>query len=61
MEQVSFDIAARTLVHLGAELITSDEIALYELIKNSFDAGSERIGIRIVAPLSKYIIQKSLV
>lgn len=38
------------MVHLGAELITSDEIALYELVKNSFDAGSPRVKINVSAP-----------
>jgi HSP90 family molecular chaperone len=37
---MAFKITARTLLHLGAELISSDAIALYELIKNAFDAGS---------------------
>lgn len=40
-----FSVAARTLVHLGAELITSDEVALNELIKNAFDADSKRVRI----------------
>jgi signal transduction histidine kinase len=40
-----FSVAARTLVHLGAELITSDEVALNELIKNAFDADSRRVRI----------------
>src|SRR6187402_1960550 len=37
-----FKVAARTLLHLGAELISSDAVALYELIKNAFDANSRR-------------------
>lgn len=41
----NFSVAARTLVHLGAELITSDEVALNELIKNAFDADSARVRI----------------
>jgi signal transduction histidine kinase len=41
----NFSVAARTLIHLGAELITSDEIALNELIKNAFDADSKRVHI----------------
>lgn len=32
-------------MHLGAELITSDEVALNELIKNAFDADSKRVRI----------------
>ena len=35
-----FKICARTVLELGAELISSDTIAFYELIKNTFDAGS---------------------
>lgn len=33
-----FRVAARTLLELGSELISSDIIAFYELIKNGFDA-----------------------
>ena len=48
----NFSVAARTLIHLGAELITSDEVALNELIKNAFDADSRRVRIdfRIALP-----------
>jgi len=35
-----FKISARTVLELGAELISSDVIAFYELIKNAFDAKS---------------------
>jgi signal transduction histidine kinase len=45
-----FKIAARAMRQLGAELITSDEMALYELIKNAFDAGSARAMVAISAP-----------
>jgi signal transduction histidine kinase len=44
-----FRIAARTLRQLGAELITSDDVALNELIKNAFDARSPRVSVSIVA------------
>lgn len=37
-----FRITARTVLELGSELISSDIIAFYELIKNGFDAGSDR-------------------
>lgn len=43
---MSFQIAARTILHLGAELISSDAVALYELIKNAIDAGSPT-GVRV--------------
>ncbi|WP_353630735.1 ATP-binding protein [Achromobacter xylosoxidans] len=45
-----FRIAARAMRQLGAELITSDEMALYELIKNGFDAQSPRTIVSISAP-----------
>ena len=41
-----FKITARTVLELGSELISSDIIAFYELIKNGFDAGSDR-GVEI--------------
>lgn len=44
---MSFSVKARVLLELGAELISSDGIALYELIKNSVDAGSESVEIRV--------------
>jgi signal transduction histidine kinase len=45
---VTFKVAARTLLHLGAELISSDAVALEELIKNAFDAGSKRVTVDVV-------------
>jgi signal transduction histidine kinase len=36
-----FKVSARTILELGSELISSDIIAFYELIKNSIDAGSK--------------------
>ena len=42
-----FRITARTVLELGSELISSDIIAFYELIKNGFDAGTkEGVDIR---------------
>ncbi len=53
---LSFRFAARTLLELGKELISSDEVALYELIKNGVDAGSRSIEIvaRCVLPYAGY-------
>jgi signal transduction histidine kinase len=42
-----FRFAARVIAQLGAELISSDDIAIYELIKNAFDAGSARVKLEI--------------
>ena len=44
---MSFTFSARTLLELGKELISSDEVALYELIKNSIDAGSPRVEVLV--------------
>ena len=41
-----FKVSARTILELGSELISSDIIAFYELIKNGFDAGSKN-GVEI--------------
>jgi signal transduction histidine kinase len=41
-----FKVTARTILELGSELISSDIIAFYELIKNGFDAGT-KTGVEI--------------
>lgn len=49
---MSFRVAARTVLQLGAELISSDAVAFFELVKNAFDAGSSRVDIDVVNRLS---------
>jgi signal transduction histidine kinase len=51
---MAFTISARTILELGKELISSDEVAIYELIKNSVDAGSPKIRLeaQVILPLS---------
>ena len=44
---MAFRMSARTMLQLGAELISSDGIAFYELIKNAFDAGSRQVDIYV--------------
>lgn len=46
----SFQVAARALIHLGSELITSDPIAIYELIKNAIDAKSPNVKVLFYIP-----------
>ena len=48
---MSFRVAARTLLNLGAELISSDGVAFYELIKNGLDAGSRTVRVDVVVAL----------
>ena len=59
-----FRITARTVLELGSELISSDIIAFYELIKNGFDARSKTgVDIRfdIVLPRRAYLrLQKKI-
>src|SRR6266498_2767831 len=43
---MAFKVAARTILQLGSELISSDGVAFYELIKNAFDAKTKN-GVRI--------------
>lgn len=53
---MAFKIAARTILQLGGELISSDGIAFYELVKNAFDARSKRafIDVQIAIPGKAY-------
>lgn len=44
---MGFKVTARTLLHLGAELISSDSVALFELVKNAFDARSTSVSIDV--------------
>lgn len=44
---MSFKFKARVLLELGAELISSDAVALYELIKNALDAESKNVKVSI--------------
>lgn len=43
-----FKVSARMILELGAELIGSDGVAFYELIKNAFDAKSEHVEVDII-------------
>ena len=45
---MGFRVTARTVLHLGSELISSDGIALYELIMNALDAQSPEVRIEVV-------------
>lgn len=57
---MSFTFAARTILELGKELISSDEVALYELIKNSVDAKSPTVKITANIVLEKTSLQTAL-
>jgi signal transduction histidine kinase len=44
-----FKVSARMILELGAELIGSDGVAFYELIKNAFDAESSHVEVDIIS------------
>lgn len=55
---MSFKVAARAILELGAELISSDSVAIYELVKNAIDARSPDgvvINLTIVLAHSDYV------
>jgi signal transduction histidine kinase len=47
-----FTVSARTILQLGAELISSDAVAFYELIKNAFDAKSKDVRIHVIVRIA---------
>jgi len=49
---MAFRVMARKVLHRGAELISSDGVAFYELIKTALDARSAKVDIDIVIQLS---------
>ena len=49
---MSFRISARTILHLGSELISSDGVAFYELIKNALDAQSPEVRVHVVCRIN---------
>ena len=58
---MTMQFKARVLLELGAELISSDAVALYELIKNGIDAGSKSIKLDIkvvLQPSAKRMIEE---
>lgn len=56
---MKFSYNPRIIQQLGTELITSDEIAITELIKNSYDAGAKKINIHF-ADTFKQLDKKNL-
>ncbi len=55
-----FKVTARTILQLGGELISSDGIAFYELIKNAFDAGSKRVLVEVTTRLPVEVVESLL-
>ena len=57
---MAFRVAARMILELGAELISSDAVALYELAKNSVDAESNWISINVQIVLQRSYFQEAI-
>lgn len=57
---MTFRVSARAILELGAELISSDGIALYELIKNAKDARSKAVAIEIDVVLQHSMLEDLL-
>ena len=57
---MSFTFEARTLLELGKELISNDEVAVYELIKNAVDAGSPTVEVLVESRLPYTDYRESL-
>jgi HSP90 family molecular chaperone len=45
VETLNFDVSSGLKSVLGSELITNDEVAIFELVKNSFDASATRVDL----------------
>jgi len=45
VEQLQFKISSELKNIIGKELITDDFIAIFELVKNSYDAGAKKVYI----------------
>jgi len=56
---LNFRVSARTILHLGSELISSDGVAFYELIKNSLDARSTSVTVEVIYRL-KYSVYSEI-
>lgn len=57
---MAFKVAARMILELGSELISSDAVALYELVKNSVDAGSKWVSITMQVVLKRSYFQEAI-
>ena len=45
VKTLNFDVSTGLKRVLGRELITNDEVAIFELVKNSFDAGADTVNL----------------
>ncbi|WP_179888887.1 ATP-binding protein [Bacillus cereus] len=55
-----FSINSRVLEHLGKDLITSNEIAITELIKNAYDAHAKNVKLHLIEDLLENKLEKNI-
>lgn len=55
---MAFQFKARVLLELGAELISSDPVAIYELVKNSLDASATAVELDIKVGMQPSVFQQ---
>ena len=53
IEKKQIEINPRVIQHLGKDLITSSDVAVVELIKNSIDANAPKIALRLFDSLRR--------
>ncbi|GGH66885.1 ATP-binding protein [Phaeocystidibacter marisrubri] len=58
---MKFDYNPRILEQLGTELITSDEVAFTELLKNSYDARAKNVNVHFLDSIKKIASSRLLV
>ncbi len=58
---MKFSYNARIIKHLGYELVTSDEGAITELIKNSYDAKASQVKIQCISSKSNLSVKQAII
>lgn len=57
MKKLQFEVSSGLKSIIGQDLITNDIVAIFELVKNSYDAGSNRVDIIFETKLEKIIVE----
>ena len=60
IEKKQIEINPRVIQHLGKDLITSSDVAVVELIKNSIDAGAPQIALRLFDSVQRVVHSSNL-
>lgn len=60
IEKKQLKINPRIIQHLGKDLITSSDVAVVELVKNSIDAGASKIALRLFDSVQRVMHSSNL-